>query len=208
MNEWLKILKEQGFVYIENKDEDFLNEILNILGEVIMVTAVKINPKSRSLVTSTRGLDFHTDHHKANFIVWYCFNQTDEGGETIILDAEKVYQKLTKEEQEMLLKINLYEHKVFPDDTESTSLVYYDNEQKRHFYYSFWIVNEKDEKNKALMKFKEIIEMSEFVKIKLKPKDILIVNNHRVFHGRTEIKGNQDRFLKRYWIKSNVKPIN
>ena len=204
MNEWLKILKEEGFVYLKNKDENFLNEVLNHLGEIIMVTDVKINPKSRSLVTSTRALDFHTDHHKANFIVWYCLRQTDEGGESIILDAEKVYQKLTKEEQEMLLDINLYEHKVFPDDSESTPLVYYNGNGKRHFYYSFWLVNEIDKGNKALIKFKEIIEASEFVKIQMNPNDILIVNNHRVFHGRTEIKGSKNRFLKRYWIKSNV----
>jgi len=203
MKNWREILNQQGYVYLPQKGEKFLKKVLDEIGEVIMITDVKINPKSRSLVTSTRALDFHTDHHLANYIVWYCIEQTSSGGESIILNAENIYKKLEETEQQELKQIKLYEHKVFPTDREHYPLVY-EKDGITHFYYSFWLVNENDKKNKALQKFKELIQNSKHTKILLKPNDILIINNHKVFHGRTAITGSKNRFLKRFWIKSNV----
>jgi len=200
MKNWIEILEKEGYIHLQNQDEESLNSIIERLGKVIMTTDVKINRNSRALVTSSRALDFHTDHHSAKYIVWYCYKQCSEGGYSIILNAENVYQKLSKKEQEELKKINLFEHKIFPDDKENHPLVQEQNGQRK-FYYSFWLVNANDKKNLALQKFKKLISTSNFDKILMHPRDILIVNNHKVFHGRTEIKGNQQRYLKRYWIK-------
>jgi hypothetical protein len=198
-------LKEKGFVHLTNQTEQNLDNILQNFGEVLMTTDVIVRTKSKGMVTTALGLDYHTDHHKAEYILWYCYKQTDKGGESILLDAEKVYYKLTKEHQNELTKINLFEHKVFEDDKDNYPLVAFDNNGKIRFYYSFWLVKDEDRNNIALQEFQNIIKESETLEIKLKEKDILIVNNHRIFHGRKPIEGSKDRFLKRYWLLDKQK---
>lgn len=202
-NNIINQIRTNGFVYLTSQGKNDLEVILKNLGEIIGETDVRIRPDSKALVTSTRELDFHTDHHKAKYIVWYCHIQTSKGGESILMDAEKIWMKLTGEEQEQLANIRLFEHKVFPDDKENYPFVNIDKNGHRKFYYSLWLVNEKDRSNTALRRFQELMRQAEPIRLTLNPSDILIVDNHRVLHGRTAIEGTKDRFLKRYWITSN-----
>lgn len=198
-----KELTENGFVHLTNQSERDLEYFLNELGEIIHTTDVIVKPESRGMVTTALGLDFHTDHHKAKFILWYCYKQTDLGGDSILIDADKVFSKLSVNEQAELTDIKLFEHKIFPGDSDQNPLVETDEKGNRIFYYSFWLVKDEDKKKPAFLKFQTLIKETAPVKISLKEKDILIVDNHRIFHGRTAIEGSKDRFLKRYWISLN-----
>lgn len=196
-----ELLFKNGFLHLKDKDEEELSKLVNSLGKVIFITDVVVNPNGRGLVTSERALDFHTDHHKAKYIIWYCYKQTDLGGDSIFIDAQKVYDRLSSEQQKELSKINLFEHKVFPDDKESHPLVLNREDGKSEFYYSFWLLNEDDKNSEALLEFQRIIRETEPIRLNLKENDILIVDNHRMVHGRTAIEGSKDRFLKRFWLE-------
>jgi alpha-ketoglutarate-dependent taurine dioxygenase len=193
-------LLEKGYVHLNNQSEENLREIIDWLGQIIYVTDVIVKENSKGLVTSDRPLDYHTDHHKAKYIVWYCYKQTDLGGETILADAKDVYEQMPEIYKHQLKSIELYEHKVFPDDQESYPLVSIDKEGNYRFYYSFWLVKKSDKKNPALLEFQRLLKINDPIKIKLKEMDILIIDNHRILHGRTAIEGNKDRFLKRFWV--------
>ncbi len=193
-------LLDKGFLHLVNQSEESLKSFINSLGEIIFTTDVIIKPDSKGMITSARGLDFHTDHHKAKYIVWYCYKQTDKGGESILIDAESLYEQLPKNYQEQLKGIELFEHKIFPDDKESYPFIAIDENGKKKFYYSFWLVKNEDKQNPAMLELQKLIRQTEPIKLKLKEKDILVVDNHRVFHGRTPIEGSKDRFLKRFWI--------
>jgi hypothetical protein len=196
-------LREKGFIHLTNQSETELENILNELGEVIHTTDVVVKPESRGMVTTSLGLDFHTDHHKAKYILWYCHKQTDLGGDSILIDADKIFLQLTGEEQNDLKKIKLFEHKIFPGDKDNNPFVEIDEKGNRIFYYSFWLVKDEDKQNPSFIKFQNLIKQTEPTKINLKERDILIVDNHRIFHGRTAIEGSKDRFLKRYWLTAN-----
>jgi hypothetical protein len=196
-------LEISGFVWIQDGGREYFEKITKELGEIIFVTDVKVNMESRALVTSEKGLDFHTDHHKANFIAWYCIEQTDKGGESILQDANKVFELLSADEQEELRRVRLFEHKVFEDDEDSYPFLVESN-NRREFYYSFWLAKEKiSERQKDIInKYQKLINDTEYIKFKMRPTDILIIDNHRILHGRTAIEGSKNRFLKRFWIKS------
>lgn len=196
-------LDTSGFVWIQGGGREYFEKITKELGEIIFVTDVKVDLESRAMVASEKGLDFHTDHHKANFIAWYCIEQTDKGGESILQDANKVFEILSAEEQEELRKVKLFEHKVFDDDEDSYPFLIERN-NKREFYYSFWLVKENmsDRQKQIIRKFQKLTSDIEYIQFKILPTDILIVDNHRILHGRTAIEGSKNRFLKRFWIKS------
>ena len=194
-------LLSDGFAHFSSIEVRHLEESLKSIGEVIQITDVKVNEDSKALVTSARGLDFHTDHHRADIIVWYCFEQTNEGGESILTDTDLILSQFTTEEKETLETIELREHKIFEDDKDSYPLITKFGSKSR-CYYSFWLVdkNIREPQKSALKKFQNAVREMEPHKIKLKPTDVLFVDNGRMLHGRTEIRGNKKRFLKRYWV--------
>lgn len=199
----LAFLEHKGWVLLENQTENDLIELIAILGNTILVTNVLVNPQGKAMVTSANGLGLQTDHHNAKYILWYCIEQTDKGGETILMDAEVIFNQLASNFQADLHKINLFEHKIFPDDKEFHPLVSTLDNGKRVFYYSFWLVNRNERENEALLSFQSFIHSSLPIKFKLKIKDILIIDNHRMLHGRTAIEGSTNRYLKRFWIQSH-----
>ena len=199
----LSQLRTNGYVYLRDISRENLRSLLESLGNIIQVTDVKINTNSKALVTSSKELDFHTDHHKVDIIAWHCIKQFSEGGYSVFLDIEDVLEKFTEQEKEQLASIHLYEHKIFDDDKDSHPLL---NKVKGKYrcYYSFWLVKENLEKadQELLARFRSTIANIKTQKILLQPKDVLLIDNGRILHGRTEIKGNKDRFLKRFWISN------
>ena len=200
MKNWKFELNELGYSHIPNQNDDSLQLILSELGNVINETDIIANSESKSLVTSDKFLDFHTDNHLAKYIIWFCHKQADQGGFSMLCDAEKVYAKLNETEKEQISKIHVYEHKLYPENRNSNPIVR-EIEGKRKFYYSFWLAREKYRELPIFQRWRDLIQQSEHIELRLKEKDILVIDNHRIFHGRTEIKG--ERFLKRYWLNPN-----
>lgn len=198
-------LGAKGFAHIPRQTPAQLEDFLRRLGTVIQTTDVKVKPESRALVTSARALDFHTDHYKAKWVVWHCQKQTDDGGESILVDAENIYAQLSHDNRAALAQIRLFEHKVFDGDEETRPLVSYEN-GKRSFYYSFWLADKAmpEGQRAAFDAFRAAIECEAPVVIKLQPGDILAVDNRRILHGRRIIRGSQDRFLKRFWLSETT----
>lgn len=199
INSMTNELKKKGFVHLTNQSEEQLQAILNSLGKVIMITDVIIKKKSKGLVTTALGIDFHTDYHNAKYIAWYCYKQTDLGGDSLLIDAEKLFLTLAIEQQESLKKVQLFEHKIFSGDKGSYPFVEIDENNNRQFHCS--LINDLDKENPAFIYFQKLISETQPIKINLKERDILIIDNHRMFHGRTPIEGSKDRHLKRYLLE-------
>lgn len=193
-------LDQSGFILIDNSTESALADVMSSLGDVMLVTEVEVNTNSRSLVTSDKELDVHTDHNKANYIAWYCLKQTDIGGDSILVDGNEVLKKLTNKEKDDLSRLNLFEHNIFDDDTSHFPLLS-SKEGRFQIYYSFWLVNNEDRNNKSFISFRKLVDESERIVMKLNPTDVLIVDNHRMLHGRSSIEGSKKRHLRRFWIK-------
>jgi len=192
-------LETHGFKYLKNKTTKEVNLLCHSLGKILLETDVKIDLKTKALVTSDKELDMHTDHSKAKYIIWHCLKQTSIGGHSLFLDTKKVLQKLSNKEKQELKKIQLFEHKIFTDDMESYPMLSNIN-GKNKMYYSFWFINSKNKDNQVFLKFKRIVDEMKKTEIRLNENDVLIIDNDRMFHGRTEILGNKNRHLKRFWI--------
>lgn len=192
-------LENYGFKYLQNKTTKDVDLLCHSLGKILLEADVKIDLTTKALVTSDKELDMHTDHSKAKYIVWHCLKQTSIGGHSLLLDTKKILQKLSNTEKQELKKIQLFEHKIFKDDLESYPMLSEVN-GKDKMYYSFWFVNPKQKNNQMFLKFKHITDTMKKTKIRLNRNDVLIIDNDRMFHGRTKILGDKNRHLKRFWI--------
>lgn len=196
-------MTEKGFFHIPNRNETDLIKIISQLGNVINETDVVANPESKSLVTSDKYLDFHTDNHLAKYILCHCRKQAETGGQSMLCDAEKVYAQLKEDEKLALSKIHVYEHKMFPENRNSNPIIREIDGQHR-FYYLFWLALEKYRELPVFKKWRDLIQNAPHVKLRLEENDILVIDNHRIFHGRTEFIG--ERNLKRFWINPDFLP--
>jgi alpha-ketoglutarate-dependent taurine dioxygenase len=137
-------LHTSGHVMLRGAGTHSLVELLESLGRILHVEEVVVDPASGSLVKSPHGLSLHTDHHRADIIVWYCIAQSDDGGTTVLADGIRAYRTLSVEMREALRDVSLQEHSVFRGDQERHPVIsvrngverlYYSySEQSPHFY--------------------------------------------------------------------------
>lgn len=198
-------LCENGYVRLPQVGARGLVELLEALGRVLHVEEVVIEPFSASLVRSARGLSLHTDHHRADFIVWHCIAQCDDGGETVLADAREAYDAMCTEHRQALTRILLQEHSIFDGDTQRYPLVTNVDGQPR-FYYSYWLADRGLEgpERAAWDAFAQAVDASRKHVFRLAPGDVLAVDNGRMLHGRTAIAGDRARHLRRYWLAAGL----
>ena len=194
-----EMLRTQGWYHGENYSEYDRTELLDGLGKVNMVTQVTPNPASRSMVTSRKAIGPHTDHHRADYILWNCLNQSPFGGESILIDSWAILDRMTDQEKRALESVLLMEHRVFPDDSERHPMLEKREDGLYRIYYSFWLADK--DAPEAFHRFRSLVEETTPMVIALKPKDILVIDNRRMLHARGAISEDSTRHLVRYWIE-------
>ncbi len=198
-----KSLNHNGYIIYKNISDDEVNHLLNHFGIIIHENFVTADINSKSLTNSFKKLSLHTDHHKADLVCLFCITQSESGGESILLDTRNFLEKFSSLEKEILSSIYLKEHKVFKNDPDFYPLLTNLND----FYYSYWLVKNDltTQQSSVLNKLKNLIENEMLIQFKLQNNSLLILDNKRMLHGRTEILENQKRILKRYWLKRRTK---
>lgn len=179
------------------------NVVIETLGYIIMENDVSIDVESRSLVRSSKALPPHTDHHLVEYILWHCHEEDSIGGESILVDGVEVFNRQSQADKDILKSIQLMEHCVFEGDLTQHPMVFEDRDNLS-LYYSFWMAEGLSElQRNAFDSFTKSVMETEPKKFKLPQNWCLVINNRRIFHGRTALSENSNRLLKRYWISSS-----
>jgi hypothetical protein len=193
---------EKGYSFIKLPTSINFEEIIASLGDVIQKTEIRENPKSTRLLASNQGMNFHTDHHAAKYIAWFCNSQSSTGGSSLLLDTRCILQNFSENSLDLLQEISVKTHQVFYNDKLSLPLLSI-NDNCKTIYYAQWLVNNPAciKHQKALLKFEDEIKSIEPIKVLLSEGEMLIIDNHRMLHGREAFPSKSNRWLTRYWIK-------
>lgn len=198
-------LSEQGFSHIKFPHSKNVEEIISTLGLVIQKTEIRENPKSTRLLSSNQGMSFHTDHNAAKYIAWFCNSQSVTGGQSLLVDTKKILQKFSVNSLSLLQEISVKTHQVFYADKLSVPLLTINDSEQTSIYYAQWLVNNPAciKHQRALEKFEQEIKSAEPTKLLLSEGDLLIIDNHRMLHGREGFPSHSNRWLTRYWLQSS-----
>ena len=141
---------------------------------------------------------------RKNFDFRIAKNEEDlKGGESILVDGVEVFKRQSQADKDILKSIHLMEHCVFEGDLTQHPMVFEDRDNLS-LYYSFWMAEGlSDLQRNAFDSFTKSVMETEPKKFKLPQNWCLVINNRRIFHGRTALSDNSNRFLKRYWISSS-----
>lgn len=179
-----------------------LVDVLDALGRVIHVEDVVVQPGSAALVKSERGLSLHTDHHRAKWIAWLCLAQANEGGDSVLADARTAFRSLPPRQRDALTRVHLAEHSIFKGDMDSHPVVV-DADGEPRIYYSYWLAagEMQPQERAAFEAFTAAVAATPRTTLRLQPGDVLVIDNHRMLHGRSPIEGDAARHLRRYWLE-------
>lgn len=198
-------ISQTGFIHLKWSEYKNTEKILNQFGEVIQQTEIRENPKSTRLLASNKPMGFHTDHYSAKYIAWFCNSQSSLGGTSLLLDTTDVIGAMSPNALSQLQYVLVRTHQIFYSDKLSLPLLSFD-ECAPSVYYAKWLVNNPSDikTHKALQQFEELLENTEPIKVMLSEGDLLIIDNHRMLHGRDGFPEKSNRWLTRYWLKQST----
>jgi alpha-ketoglutarate-dependent taurine dioxygenase len=201
---WHEELAEHGFLHMRGASPLDLVEVLEALGRSIHVEEVRETPGSASLVKSRSSIPWHTDHHRAERIVWFCLAQAETGGETLLTDGHAALELLDPAHVRTLRSIMLFEHSVFRGDAPQYPMLTDGARGLPRLYFSLWLADEQMEgaQREAFDAFGQALDRVEHHRFLLQPGDILAIDNTRMVHARTAIGGERVRHLRRYWLSA------
>ena len=192
----------QTYGWTRFKTTEFeMREFLPYLGTLLNHTQVSVVEGSKSLVTSSRGLSPHTDHHRARYILWNCDVQQERGGETILVDGLAVFSSMSQYDKSNLRNIRLIEHSIFDGDKASHPMIF-DVAGNEALYYSYWLCDESisPQHRESFDRFHAAVKAVQPIYIRLESGESLLIDNNRMLHGRVSLENDSPRILQRYWF--------
>lgn len=199
-------LSKKGYLHLKHPLSKNLNEIFESLGQRIQKTEIKENLESTRLLVSNQPMTFHTDHYAAKYIAWFCNSQSASGGDSLLVDVFEVFKKISKNSLGLLKEITVKTHRIFHEDKLTFPLLQLDEDDNPiTIYYAKWLVNYpgSTQHQKALEKFEAELQLTKPITLLLSEGDLLIIDNHRMLHGRNGFPTASNRWLTRYWLSSN-----
>ena len=199
-----ELLRSRGFAWLTDaRDDRAFVDLASSLGDVVDDTMVRLVPGKRTYLASPDAIPQHTDHPKADFVAWRCEAQDARDGASLLIDGRTVLEQLTGDTRERLGRIELPAMVRLGDDAQYTPIVRRDRGTERLFY-APWLEPTRctHDDLAALQSFRAVLARTTPVAVRLRPGQILVVDNRRVLHGRNRLSADSTRRLRRLWIRA------
>lgn len=167
--------------------------------DIIEFEHVVERESSSSTFHSHRAMSLHSDHCDADCVAWWCKQPAAAGGESLLLDTYSVLASLPAEVTGNLSRVMMD----LPRYDEPVPLLVRKRDGWR-VYYADWLTHEPDDPHAAdaLAHFERALADATPVRLRLEQGQWLLIDNHRVMHGRAEFTPRTDRHLVRLWLQS------
>jgi hypothetical protein len=213
-------LPREGYVHIDRAlPEQTFTAAARRLGDITMRTDIRVDAAAddalrrardplhadRPSVYRAERLSYHTDTPMADVLAWYCVEQDAADGSSALVDTGDLARHFGAEELAAIERVRVrYRaggdagHEVFDE---------YPLLRANKVYYVPWLVSPDldEDKRKLVARFDEYLATKDAtapIRIRLKPGEMLFIDNHRVLHGRSELSPDSRRHLIRLYIRA------
>jgi hypothetical protein len=215
-------LPDEGYVHIARTlTEDVFTNAAKQLGSIELRTDIRVDSEADNALRRARdpqyadrpsvyradGLSYHTDSPVIDMLAWYCVAQDAVDGTSALIDTGDVTQHFNAEDLAVMSRIRI---RAMMRDAENREIV----QQFPLFaggklYYAPWLLCEDlgEQEREVAARFADYVaekDATEPIRIRLKPGEVLVVDNHRVLHGRSSIPPDSKRHLVRLYIKAKL----
>lgn len=211
--------EDTGYCIVRNtvlSPEDFMRLLDGAVGESFTVSLVNsrrvgfdlvkdqgdyAERKEASLLSaSSLAFPMHTDcsflEKTADIVILYCVENSDTGGESLLLNINDIIPLLPADYIRLLLtkKFAVYS-KIYP------VLEQWQDRYLIRFNLDEFLANDPPDPTGIVSDLKPLTDLlkdpSHFITVKLKPNECLIINNRTCLHGRYAFEGNSRRLFYR-----------
>lgn len=181
------------------------------LGAIVYRTDLHITGGRKSVVYKPEEIGFHMDNPNVRIIGWYCVRQDESDGSSLLVDTCDIERYFSPSEMAVLQTIEVKcPHPLLHDPDAGkeafflTPLLSWKHSVPQIYFADWLLLDSYDEKQaNALDKFKGYLRRKqelELIKVRLREREALFINNRRLLHGRGQIGRNSSRLIKRVWI--------
>ena len=174
-------------------------EALREVGEIVERTEVRQIEGATTYLCGHDAVPLHTDHPEARLVAWWCESQADRDGASVLADGNDLLS-LMGDQAEALVQVEQHVPPQLPRQVLRTAPVW----SGERLYYAPWypVLQATDAGRRALRAFRSLLAMGVGHKrIRLQPGDLLVVDNARWLHGRDRLDRQNDRLLRRFWLR-------
>jgi len=212
-------LPDEGYVHIARVlPQDVFTAAAQQLGTITLRTDIRVDSQAddalrrirdplyadRPSVYRADGLSYHTDSPLIDVLAWYCVEQDAVDGTSALVDTADLTTHFNDEEQAVLSRVRV--RAMMRDDDGREFAREFPLFADGKVYYAEWLLCENlgDAERSLAARFADYIAQKDAtapIRIRLKPGEMLFVDNHRILHGRSEIPPDSRRHLVRFYIK-------
>lgn len=189
-------LTRDGFVVL-SLDEGDARAFVEGLGPVIDHTEVRLREGVDTWLTSPEAIPPHTDDPRARWIGWWCGRQDTDDGANLLVDGGEALRSLEAPCVAALERVTFtIRGHAFPHPAVSST---------GGLFYAPWLhfSTPDDEAREAVQALRvALADPTHQRKVLLEPGQLLVVDNHRILHGRGALAPDSPRHLTRWWVGS------
>jgi hypothetical protein len=222
--EIVKALKADGYLYLRCPTSVADHEAVAAeIGMILSRTDIKIDKQSelgqeQARVVKGRpgryradALGFHTDNVRVDVMSMYCVEQDATDGAILLLDTNDLTDYFSDEDLAVLSRIELWAPELEQvDRQESFSHVaplLSRSEESFQIYYIPWLLRDsRDSRSGDMLKrFSDYVARKAetgLISLRIKERESVFVDNHRMLHGRKAIAENSKRHMVRFYIRA------
>lgn len=171
-------------------------EFVGQLGQILDVTAVRLRPDVDTYLCQAEAMSFHTDPPTARLIAWYCHEQDEVDGASLLVDSGKVLPGLSAGDRDVLRGVRM-KHRGFSEAVPVLG-------EHGEFFFAPWLEPVGADKRSfevvTRLRAALVAAQESATEVRLTPGQLLVVDNHRVLHGRRALQPGSRRHLERYWV--------
>jgi hypothetical protein len=205
-------LGRAGYVHLHGPfDRESYFALANGLGEILSTEVIALRPGAHAYVAKPGRVPLHTDHPEVDIIGWMVEEQDADDGASVLLDTRPILAAMSDAQRTTLAGV-LLECPLLAGGPPVTSFpVLCGTQGNAAVFCSPWLraAGGAPEHQAALDHFRAVLSASarsSSIEIRVQPGEVLLVDNHRVLHGRRAIGEMSRRRLQRVWIRRPADP--
>lgn len=199
-------LEESGWVRLPGSGEPCeYRSVVAQLGDIVGEEVIALRPGAHAYVAKPGPVPLHTDHPEAAFVCWFCEQQDEQDGASLLLDSRPIVEALPSDLCEALHSVDLWCPPLCGGPPTLRYPVLWRRDGKERVFCSPWLraASQLQVHQEALDEFRARVSNAArrgTVEVRLSPGDLLVVDNSRVLHGRRAIMPESARRLRRLWV--------
>lgn len=194
-------LSQKGWVVLRDVSRADFNTLTDKLATRLYDSDIKLDTTRSHFVTKPSAIPYHCDSPRAQFIAWYCVSTGRVPVPLKLIDTWTILKTMDQDTVSILRKTRLGFNCRITNQFCSMPVVSVaqENDNDQIVFFNPWNIpkNLSLLQQTALKSFEQSLKHEPPTRVNLRLGDVLIIDNHRIVHGRDALEESTDRHLIR-----------